>query len=67
MLTPNDWAPSPDHPGYRVKVIQHGACTLEILRPELDEREQAKREAHLQAVAERVLSNYYIRKEKERK
>lgn len=67
MTTPTEWAPSPDHPGYRVKIIKHGECTIRILRPELDEREQAKREAHVKAVAERVLSNYYIRKEKEEK
>lgn len=64
MTTPNEWAISPDHPGYRVKVIKHGDCTIEILRPELDEKEQAKREAHLKAVAERVLRDYYKRKEK---
>ena len=43
MTTPTEWAESPDHPGYRVKVIQHGACTIQILRPELDAGEQAKR------------------------
>ena len=64
MTTPTEWASSPDHPGYRVKIIQHGACTIQILRPELDENEQTKREAHLKAVAERTLLNYYKRKEK---
>ncbi len=64
MTTPTEWAESPDHPGYRVKVIQQGACTIEILRPELSAEEQAKREAHVKAVAERTLSNYYKRKEK---
>ena len=64
MTNPNNWAESPDHPGYREKVIKKGACTIRILRPILDEKEQAKREAHVKAVAERVLSDYYIRKEK---
>lgn len=64
MTTPNNWAESPEHPGYRVKTIQKGSCTIHILRPMLDEKEQAKREAHTKAVAERVLSDYYIRKEK---
>ena len=64
MTNPNNWAESPDHPGYREKVIKKGACTIRILRPILDEKEQAKREAHVKAVAERVLSDYYIRKER---
>ena len=64
MTTPTEWAKSPEHPGYRVKVIERGNCTIQVLRPELDEKEQAKREAHLKTVAERTLSNYYKRKEK---
>lgn len=67
MTTPTEWAPSPEHPGYRVKVIKHGNCTIQILRPELDEKEQAKREAHAKAVAERTLGGYYRRKETEEK
>ena len=63
MTTQNKWAESPEHPGYREKVIQRGQCTIRILRPILDEKEQAKREAHVKAVAERVLSDYYKRKE----
>ena len=62
-MTTTEWVASPDHPGYRMKVIQHGSCTIQILRPELDEKEQAKREAHLKSVAERTLANYYKRKE----
>lgn len=61
--TTTEWAPSPEHPGYRIKVIQYNGCTIEILRPELSEQEQAKREAHVKAVAERVLRDYYKRKE----
>ena len=64
MTTPTEWASSPDHPGYRVKVIERDGCTIQILRPELDEKEQAKREKHLKAVAERTLRDYYNRKEK---
>lgn len=64
MTTPNTWADSPEHPGYKVKVIQHGNCTIQILRPELDAKERAKREANAKAVAERVLRDYYIRKER---
>ena len=64
MTTPSEWAESPEHPGYRVKVIKCGNCTIQIMRPELKPEERAKREAHTKAVAERVLRDYYIRKEK---
>ena len=64
MTTPTEWVTSPEHPGYRVKVIQHGTCAIQILRPELDEKEQAKREAHTKSVAESVLRDYYKRKER---
>lgn len=63
MESTNEWVDSPDHPGYKVKTIKKGACTIHILRPILDEKEKAKREAHLKAVAERVLTDYYKRKE----
>lgn len=58
-----EWADSPENPGYKTKVIKHGNCTIHILRPDLDERERVKREAHVKAVAEKVLLNYYKRKE----
>lgn len=64
MSTTNTWTASPENPGYRCKVIQRGGCTIQILRPELEPEEQSRREAHTQAVAERVLRDYYIRKEK---
>lgn len=63
MTTPTEWATSPEHPGYRIKVIQYNGCTIQILRPELSAEEQAKREAHTKTVAERVLRDYYKRKE----
>lgn len=62
-MTPNAWTLSSEHPGYRCKTIQRGACTITILRPELSDEERKRREDHVRAVAERVLSNYYIRKE----
>lgn len=64
MTTSTEWVPSPEHPGYRAKTIQHGNCTIHILRPELDNTERAKREKRIKAVAERVLRDYYNRKEK---
>jgi hypothetical protein len=65
MRTETEWAPSLEHPGYRVKIIKNDNYTVEIYRPELSEAERKKREKHVQAVAERVLSNYYFRKERE--
>lgn len=64
MTNTTEWATSPDHPGYRVKFIEKDGCTIQILRPEQSEEEQTKREAHTKAVAERVLRDYYNRKEK---
>ena len=64
MTTPTEWASSPDHPGYRIKIIKSGNCTIQILRPELSTEEQKKRESHLKNVAERVLRDYYKGKEK---
>ena len=52
------WTPSPDHPGYRVKVIERDGCTIELLRPDLSEEEAAKREHHAKSVLESTLKNY---------
>ncbi len=65
MNTEAEWTDSPEHPGYQVKVIKHGCCTIELLRPILDKAERAKREANLKSVAESVLRSYYKRKEQE--
>ncbi len=64
MQTTETWTTSSEHPGYRCKTIQRGACTVRILRPELGQEEQRKREADIQAIAEKVLRDYYIRKER---
>ena len=66
MNTTTEWADSPEHPGYKVKIIKHGNCTIQVLRPDLDERERKKRENHVKAVAEKTLFNYYKRKETEK-
>ena len=58
-----EWTESLDHPGYRAKTIQYNGCTIEIFRPILDDKERAKREAHIKNVAETALRNYYYRKE----
>ena len=63
MEPTTEWVESTEHPSYKVKVIKYGNCTIEIYRPELDKAERAKREAHIKAVAERTLFNYYSRKE----
>lgn len=66
MSTKTQWVTAPEHPGYRVKTITVGECTIQVLRPILDEKEQAKREAQLTTVAERVMRDYYKRKEKKK-
>lgn len=64
MDTMTQWAPSPEHPGYREKVIKKGNVTIRILRPELSEQERMQREKHLKRVAETTLRDYYYRKER---
>ena len=63
MISPSTWEVSTEHPGYRVQVIQDNGCTMRIFRPELTPEEQAKRVARVKAAAERVLKEYYKRKE----
>ena len=58
----NTWTPSPDHPGYRVKFITYGNCTIEVLRPDLTADEAAKREKHVKNVMESALKNYIYKK-----
>lgn len=58
------WTPSPDHPGYRTKVIERDGCTIELLRPDLPEEEAAKREKHAKSVMENALKNYIYKGEK---
>lgn len=62
-MSTENWTPSQDHPGYMVKAIKKGNCTIEILRPILTAEERAKVEAQIKTQAERVLRDYYIRKE----
>lgn len=62
-MNTDTWTTSPDHPGYKIKTIKKGNCTIQVLRPELDAKEQKKREARVQTVAERVMRDYYKRKE----
>ena len=61
-LDPEEWVESTEHPGYKMKVIKYGNCTIKVYRPELDKAERAKREAHVKRVAEKVLFDYYKRK-----
>ena len=64
MESTNIWTASSDHPGYRSKTIERGACTITILRPELDEAERQKREAHVKTVAENALASYIFKRRK---
>jgi hypothetical protein len=61
MENANEWAPSPDHPGYLCKTIHRNACTITILRPELGEKEKQKREAHVKTAAENALKSYIFK------
>lgn len=62
-MNTENWTPSQDHPGYMVKTLKKGNCTIEILRPILTNEERAKVEAQIKTRAEKVLRDYYIRKE----
>lgn len=63
MNTVSQWVDSPEHPGYKVKTIKKGNCTIEVLRPILTAEERTKVEAQIKTQAEKVLRDYYIRKE----
>ena len=58
----SDWTPSIRCPGYREKTIQRGAATIIILRPELDQLEQAKREKQTAASLEAAMRSYIYRR-----
>ena len=62
----DEWRISTEYPGYKVKTIQHARGKAEIFRPILDETERKKIEAHVKAVAESTLRQYYIRMEREK-
>lgn len=57
----SNWTESPDRPGYRRKVIQHGPATIIIERPILDEAQAAKAQAKAKAALEAALGEYYRR------
>ena len=65
MVTVSDWVESPEHPGYRVREIKNGNCTIQILRPILNDVERRKIEDHVRAVTETALFNYYKIKEQQ--
>jgi len=62
-MTETEWRKSTDDPGYREKVVQCGGCTIVILRPIMDQEEQAKREQRTKIEIERSLRSYLLRKE----
>ena len=59
----SDWTPSEENPGYNSKTIQHGACTIIILRPALSTEEAKKREREVCTSLEHSLRPYFRRKE----
>ena len=62
VIVVKEWEMSTERPGYRVRILQYGNCTMHIFRPILDDAERIKRENHVKAVAESMLYNYYKRK-----
>lgn len=60
----NNWTTSAEHPGYRCKTITRDNFTVTVLRPNLDQDEQAKHERHLKEVAESVLTSILKRRKK---
>jgi hypothetical protein len=67
MTTQTEWAESPAHPGYCVKVITHEACTIRILRPLLADAERAKRLERIKQAATRLLLEAEKAKKKKNK
>lgn len=62
-MNTENWIPSTEHPGYMVKTVKKGNCSIQLLRPILDDKERVKVEAQIKTRAEKVLRDYYIRKE----
>ena len=62
----SDWTESIEKPGYRVRVVKHKNCTIEIYRPILSDVERKKREAEVTRMMEGAMSQYYKRRELEK-
>lgn len=62
-MNTENWTPSTEHPGYMVKTLKRGNRTIQILRPILTDKERTKVETQVKTRAERLLRDYYIRKE----
>ena len=56
-----NWTTAPDRPGYRRKIIQRGAATIIIDRPELDEAEAAKALDRTRTALESAMREHYHR------
>lgn len=62
------WTASAARPGYVTKVVQAGACTLVLHRPELSKEERARREKYTREALEPIMRDYYrTQKRKEQK
>lgn len=57
----SNWTPSPDRPGYRRKIVQHGPATIILERPILDEAAEAKAQENTRRQLEGVMRSYYGR------
>ena len=59
------WEISEEHPGYRVKVVQHDYGFSRVYRPILTDEERKKREERARRMIEAAFREYY--REMERK
>jgi hypothetical protein len=55
------WTPAADRPGYLVKTVERGPCTISIYRPATDEETQAKNEKKAKTALENALREHYRR------
>ena len=55
------WTPSQANPGYMEKTIQHGAATITILRPVLNDAEVASRTRNARTALESAMREYIRR------
>lgn len=56
------WTTSQARPGYIEKTIQHGAATIVIFRPAVEQAEQARREDRARTALESAMKDYLYRR-----
>lgn len=56
------WTPAADRPGYRIKTVERGPCTIRVYRPITDRETQAKNEQKAKTALENALRAHYKRR-----